>query len=120
MKKEYTPFIEDFKSKNIKSEKSKKSSIIWFCWFQGIENAPFIVKKCYESVLNNIKDRKIILITEKNYKEYISFPEYIQEKIDNKIIKGAHFSDLIRLELSFKIWGYLDRCYCFLYKKKYS
>lgn len=105
LKKEYTPFIEDFKRKNIISKRKKKSSIIWFCWFQGIENAPFIVKKCYESILNNINDRKIILITEKNYKEYISFPEFIQEKIDNKIINGAHFSDLMRLELLLKYGG---------------
>ena len=27
---------------------------IWFCWFQGIENAPEIVKCCFNSLKKNI------------------------------------------------------------------
>ena len=41
----------------------------------------------------------MILLTENNYREYICFPQEIQAKIDSGIIKGAHMSDLLRLEL---------------------
>lgn len=72
---------------------------VWICWFQGIENAPDIVKKCVDSIKSNIKDRKIVVITYENYKQYVSFPYEIQKKIDCGKIKGAHMSDLLRLEL---------------------
>ena len=38
----------------------EKSNKIWICWFQGIENAPELVKACYNSVLKNYKDKEII------------------------------------------------------------
>ncbi len=78
---------------------------IWVCWLQGIENAPEIVKVCYNSLCKNITDRSIVLITEKNYKDFIKFPDFIQKKIDNQIIKGAHMTDLLRLELLEKYGG---------------
>lgn len=72
---------------------------IWVCWFQGIDNAPDIVKRCYLSLKENITDREIVLLTENNYRDYVTFPYEIQRKIDSGIIKGAHMSDLLRLEL---------------------
>lgn len=83
--------------KRDKERDSKRK--VWVCWFQGIENAPEIVKKCYKSLKENIIDREIILITRENYKNYVTFPKEIQEKINKRIIKGAHLSDLLRLEL---------------------
>lgn len=72
---------------------------IWICWFQGLNHEPDIVRKCYSSVKENITDREVVLLTEDNYRDYVSFPEAIQAKIDRGIIKGAHLSDLLRLEL---------------------
>ena len=85
-------------------KKYKEGSIatdrkVWICWFQGMENAPEVVKRCYASIKDNITDREVILLTENNYREYICFPQEIQAKIDSGIIKGAHMSDLLRLEL---------------------
>lgn len=78
---------------------------IWVCWLQGITEAPQIVKVCYQSLIDNIQDREIVLLTEKNYRDYVQFPDYIQEKIDNGIIKNAHMSDLLRVELLDKYGG---------------
>lgn len=72
---------------------------IWVCWLQGMDKAPKIVKKCYDSLEKCITDREIIFLTENNYREYVSFPVEIQRKIDLGIIRGAHMSDLLRLEL---------------------
>lgn len=55
---------------NIKREQSKK---VWICWFQGIENAPAIVRKCVDSVIHNLYDREVIIITEKTIKIMLSF-----------------------------------------------
>lgn len=78
---------------------------IWFCWFQGLDKAPEIVNICFKSIQKCITDREIVLITEKNYHKYISFPEEIQNKIDNEVITGAHLSDLVRLELLYNYGG---------------
>lgn len=72
---------------------------VWVCWFQGIDNAPDIVKRCYLSLKENITDREIVLLTENNYRDYVTFPYEIQRKIGCGIIKDAHMSDLLRLEL---------------------
>lgn len=78
---------------------------VYFCWFQGLENAPELVKKCYESIKTYITDREIILITEDNYKDYVKFPDYIEEKIEHGIISRTHMSDLLRLELLIRYGG---------------
>lgn len=100
-KKKANEFVENYKY--IKSDdKSKK---IWVCWFQGMEKAPLLVQKCYQSLKENLSDREIILITENNYREYVQFPDYIQQKIDSGIITKTHMSDLLRLELLLRYGG---------------
>lgn len=77
----------------------RKENVVWVCWFQGIENAPDVVKTCIESLRNNVHNKDIVVISSNNYREYITFPPTIQEKVDKGIISGAHLSDLLRLEL---------------------
>lgn len=95
--KKYGKYIKDHLYENKEGNALNKN--IWICWFQGIENAPNIVKKCYESVKRNMPDRKITVITKENMNDYVKFPSYIIEKWKKGIISNAHFSDLLRLEL---------------------
>ena len=83
----------------------EKSNKLWVCWFQGMEEAPELVKTCFDSLRRNLTDREIILITDSNYRDYISFPKNVQEKIDLGIIQRTHLSDLLRLELLIKYGG---------------
>lgn len=78
---------------------------VWICWLQGIENAPQIVKDCYESVCYWMKDWKIIVITADNMNEYVQFPDYIIDKWKRGIISNTHLSDLLRLELLIRHGG---------------
>lgn len=50
---------------------------VWICWWQGIENAPEVVKKCYHSITHYLKEWEIIVITKDNYQNYVNFPAYI-------------------------------------------
>lgn len=72
---------------------------VWICWLQGLENAPSIVKVCYESVLYWLKDKEIVLLTADNFSQYVNMPDYIIEKWKKGLISNAHFADLLRLEL---------------------
>lgn len=74
-------------------------SCIWVCWWQGLDNAPRIVKKCVESIKKNAGAHKVVVITEENYKDYVRFPEWVEAKRNKGIISRTHFSDLLRLEL---------------------
>lgn len=108
LRKQYKKEIAEFVAKESiekDHEKQYKSDVIWVCWFQGLEQAPPIVKKCIESLKKNIPDKKIVLITEQNYKEYVEFPSYIEKKHQEGIIGQAHFADLLRLELLIRHGG---------------
>ncbi len=91
--------------KDYELKERENADIIWTCWFQGIENAPLLVKKCLDSMKKHIRGKKIIIITEKNYNQYVTIPDYIIKKWKKGIISYAHFSDLIRLELLNKYGG---------------
>lgn len=84
----------------------KRSKIIWFCWLQGINEAPVIVKACYNSLERHlVQGYEIKVIDSENWKEYVEMPEYIVSKWEKKRIPAALFSDLLRLELLIKYGG---------------
>lgn len=89
-----------------KLEKVKNSETIWMCWLQGLDNAPLIVKRCYESVKKNAQGKRIVLLDESNIFDYVDMPDYIVDKWKKGIIGAAHFTDLVRLSLLIKHGGY--------------
>lgn len=106
LRKKYKNYILDNKEMILQeSSKREYSDKIWFLWLQGIEQAPEIVKMCYNSIQQNLDNRELILLTDNNYRDFITFPDYIQEKIDEGIITKTHLSDLLRLELLTKYGG---------------
>ena len=98
LRKKYRGFIADFKAAPLPQERVC-SNKVWVCWLQGMEQAPALVQRCYRSLQESMPDRQIILLTEDNYRDYVTFPEHIQKKLDSGIITKTHFSDLLRLEL---------------------
>lgn len=87
------------------AEPVEKKKIIWICWLQGENNAPDIVKACIKSVRKQMSESEIVLLTNDNLKQYISFPDYIFEKKEKGYIANAQFSDLIRLNLLSRYGG---------------
>lgn len=78
---------------------------IWFCWLQGLDNAPTIVHACFNSLKQHITDREIKVIENTNWREYVELPGYIVEKWEKGRIPAAMFSDLLRVELLIKYGG---------------
>lgn len=72
---------------------------IWICWWQGIGNAPEIVKACIDSIKRNAGGYEVIVITDGNYQKYVKFPDWLEEKRKNGIISRTIYSDLLRLNL---------------------
>lgn len=97
----------NFDEKDISLENSVEGyeKYIWVCWFQGMESAPLIVKKCVQSIKNNLPEAEIVIIDENNYRKYVDLPKYIIEKYNKKIITRTHFSDILRFALLHKYGG---------------
>lgn len=94
--------LDEYERKGLVHE---RSNIVWFCWFQGIDNAPDIVKACYCSLKENLPGKDIRIVDESNRKNFVQLPEYIEERRAKAQIPPAMFSDLLRLELLIKYGG---------------
>ena len=104
LRKKYRRFIADFKAAH-QAAPQNRSNKVWVCWLQGMEHAPALVQRCYRSVQENLPDREIILLTEENYRDYVTFPAHIEQKLASGEITRTHFSDLLRLELLIRYGG---------------
>lgn len=103
-------------------ESNSSDQTIWICWWQGLENAPDVVKACVESIRRNAGNHPIVIITEENYREYVDIPAWVEKKRKQGIISRTNFSDLLRFSLLAKhggLWldatffccGNLDSCF---------
>ncbi|MCM1087054.1 MAG: capsular polysaccharide synthesis protein [Muribaculaceae bacterium] len=100
LRKENLKFIELYKAEHKADDRERKyNPVIWTMWLQGMDKAPAIVQKCHESIRKNISDHEIIVITEKNFNQFVTLPDYILEKYKNGNISKTHFSDIVRIEL---------------------
>ena len=92
--------------------------VIWFCWMQGMHSAPDIVKACYSS-LTGLEGYTLRVIDDKNWREYVTLPDFIVRMWEKGQIPPAHFSDLLRLELLIRYGGtWMDAT--ILYTGKFS
>lgn len=105
LQRQFKGHLEEFASQYDDSLPHEQSNKVFICWFQGIENAPSIVKKCYASIKENLTDREVILIDAHNMTDYVNLPDYIVDKWKKGIISNTHFSDLLRMELLIKYGG---------------
>lgn len=79
--------------RNDLSDKDK----IWWCWLQGADKAPELVKACRRSL--DKLGRDIVQIDEANFAEYADLPDHLIDCYRSGRMSAAHFTDLIRLEL---------------------
>lgn len=105
------PFIERFPNEvsglNLPVSVYDTKIIAWTCWWQGEEQAPDMVKACIRSQRENLpKGVLYVVITEKNYKDYIALPAYIIEKVETGNITLTTLSDMIRASLLYSYGGF--------------
>ncbi len=88
------------KNKNRKDEK-----IIWQYWHQGTKEASKIIKKCLLSVKEQMKGYKQIVLDYNSIKDYVELPDRYYRLLEDKKMKIAHFSDVLRVYLLEKYGG---------------
>ena len=106
LQKRYRPLmLEKLSSYEVNPMSRIRSNIVWFCWFQGIDNAPSIVKRCLASLKKYLPNREIRIVDDNNLYQYVTFPDVIQKRWKKGQIPPAQFSDLLRLELLIRYGG---------------
>lgn len=95
---QFKDYIKNYKLVTKRNEKNMEKTI-WICWWQGLDNAPDIVKACVNSLKKSFNDYNIIVIDDSNYKKYINVPKWIEDKKNKNKISKTHFSDFLRIEL---------------------
>lgn len=103
--KNYSCKIGEFLYKKAEECDASGDKYIWICWFQGMENAPELVKRCYASVKRNMPDKEIIVITKENMDQYVNFPDHILKKWKRGLITDTKMSDFLRMELLIRYGG---------------
>lgn len=88
------------KNKNRKDEK-----IIWQYWHQGAKEVPKIIKKCLLSVKEQMKGYKQIVLDYNSIKDYVELPDRYYQLLEDKKMKIAHFSNVLRVYLLEKYGG---------------
>ena len=87
-----------------RSAECKVPKIVWFSWLQGLENAPDMVKACYESQRKHFTDYEFRVVDLENFSQWVELPRSVVRKYNERKIPSASFSDLLRLSL-LKIYG---------------
>lgn len=107
--KRYINLINDFNKYENNKDKLEDSKpvpkIIWFMWWQGLNNAPEIVKYCISEMKKNNPDWKVNIIDKDNYRQYVDIDEAIIKNLSKGKIRIQHFSDLVRFKLLYNYGG---------------
>ena len=109
LKQEFKPILNSNRFDFIDSDEKNyniEGMPVWFCWLQGIDQAPELVKKCLQSLSKNLSSNQTIyLITSDNYGDYVKMPEFLISKWEKGVISKTHFSDIMRLYLLYSHGG---------------
>ena len=99
--KKYKHLIEKYNREDLSFESTQTANrnTIWCFWWQGIENAPELVRVCLNSIRKQNTACDVVVIDQNNFAQYVDLPEYIIEKVNNGSISYTHFSDILRFNL---------------------
>ncbi|MFY8331109.1 capsular polysaccharide synthesis protein [Vagococcus carniphilus] len=117
LEENYNYILNEYINSCLNTDKLEDSNKVWVCWFQGMENAPYNVKLCYEALKLNFENKDIVVIDETNIKEYVHIPNQIFTLWKSGRISNQLFSDIVRTDLLFYHGGYWVDATCLFFKK---
>lgn len=78
----------------------------WTCWWQGMDEAPDLIKACINSQRKYLPPEiELVIITESNYSDYVDFPQWLLDKVETREVTLTAFSDVLRASLLYKYGG---------------
>ena len=105
LKEHYADFISHYADRPSRETENNSASVIWSMWWQGTENLPEVVRLCYASFRKYCGSHPIKILTRENFRDYVTLPEYIYDKVKSGTITITHFSDIVRFYLLYNYGG---------------
>ena len=99
LKKRYTAQLDRYTNCEEALPAIDPYSSIWVCWWDGEDDMAPLVKACYNSIIHNAGTHPVKFITKHNFREFVSIPEYILDKLNSGIMTLTHFSNILRVNL---------------------
>lgn len=100
----YRDFVKSLELPEFEKSDNAADEKIFSIWFQGEDNAPELVKICFQRLRNVYGDRFVVL-DDSSLSDWIELPEHVMNKWKSKKISHAHFSDICRVELLYRHGG---------------
>ena len=92
------PVIEEFKDDLDAGEYSKEAPI-WVCWWDGIDEAPELIKRCVRSIIDNAGKHPVNIIDKHSYQKYLEIPQRIMMLVGQGSMSLTNLADYIRVVL---------------------
>ena len=111
LKKNFGYLLDQYQKQNVQTMPAETTPI-WVMWWDGA--MPEVIELCHRSKKTAAGIHPIILITKKNVRKYISFPDNIWKQFEDGKLRIQHLADMIRVQLIRKYGGlWLDASvYC--------
>ena len=92
-------FLQPFLNQTTNFEECPVEKNVFVFWWDGFENAPEVVKKCFASVRKYHPDCKVIGVDKNNYQDFTDIHPRIIEDFKKDKISVQTFSDILRFNL---------------------
>lgn len=99
LERNYSFIIDKYKKQHPLPRKVSENSPVWQYWHQGAGKCPEQVKMDLNSLKGKTRRHERIVLDKNSYKEYVSLPPYIEEKMAQGKMDIAVFSDFLRMAL---------------------
>lgn len=84
-------------------------------WAQGVDNAPYLIKKVIDNLKKYYPNKDIVVLTNDNFSEYVTLNQKILDYYQSGKITVQTFSDILRFNLLYKYGGFwIDATLLFL------
>lgn len=96
MHKEFQEIIAKYMGATVPKEAIPHDSPIWFCWYQGEDGMPEIVKACLRSIKKYAGDHPVVVLDYQTIGTYVTFPNHIAERLEKSDFNLIYLSDYMR------------------------
>lgn len=95
-----------FKNRYVKVQNQRIPFRFWIMWWQGMAEAPSLVKKNIKLIQELFGKNNVTIITKDNYKKYTSISPVLYKKVEAKTISLTMWSDIVRFNILNNYGGY--------------
>lgn len=93
------PFLQPYLEESSRLEDCPLEKNIFVFWWDGLDKAPVIVRRCFASAKRWNPDCRVILVDKDNYRQYTDIDSVIIDAFNKDKISVQTFSDILRFNL---------------------